>query len=64
MTYRDILEASAADEAQKVAEKRRKENERVDAARRKRTDAARQYQDKLRSANDAERNAKAALRKP
>jgi hypothetical protein len=63
MTYREILEAVAADAAQKLADKRRKANEKLNNERRKKTDAARQYQDRMRSAGEAERNAKATLSK-
>lgn len=63
MRYREIIEGLTED-AQADAERRRKANERLNNARRKKTDAARAYQERMRRASEAERNAQAALRKP
>lgn len=62
MRYREIIEAqSVADKMSKESQKRLKANQKIDNARRKRSDAATKYQDSLRSANQAEQAAKAKL---
>ena len=65
MRYREIIEAqSAVERMAKDSEKQRKANQQRDNARHKRMEAGRKYQDDLRSASDAEKNAKAKLRRP
>jgi hypothetical protein len=58
MRYSEIIEAAQAE----VAEKRRRARERLAAADRKRADAARKYQDDLRSARSAAQQAKTRMR--
>ena len=64
MRYCEILEApSQAEKVAKDLERRRRANQQLDDARRKRTDANRKQQDAVSAANEKERRAKADLSK-
>jgi len=64
MRYYEICEAlTPAERAQRDAEKRRDANAKLDAARKRKANAARKYQDTLRSSNDAMRSATNTLSK-
>ena len=64
MRYWEILEdKSQADKMVADSEKRRRANQALDDARRKRTDANRTRQDAVRTANEKERRAKVNLAK-
>lgn len=62
MRYREIVESTPFEKAQKTAQKRIKANRKLADAQRKKSDAGQKYQDQLRKANDAQRDAQAALR--
>lgn len=62
MTYREIIEGTTAEKAQKAAHKRARAQQKFTDAQRKKSDAAQRYQDQLRKANDAQKNAQAAMR--
>lgn len=61
MRYYELVEANAATQAAKESQKRLKANKKMNDARRKKSDAAHAYQDKLRSANGAEASARSDL---
>lgn len=65
MRYYEICEELTSPErAQRDAEKRRAANAKLDAARKRKANAARKYQDTLRSSNGAIQSATNTLSKP
>ncbi len=62
MRYREIVEATTAEKAQKAAQKRAKAHQKFTDAQRKKSEAAQRYQDQLRKANDTQRDAQATMR--
>lgn len=54
MRWIEIVEASAAEKAQKLVQKQRSARDKIAAAQRKRSEASRKYQDQMRAADDSD----------